>query len=744
MVVLLKAVGALTEANESINHIFYAEQHTNKHSLAHTIMTVTELLRNDENMKKFYRNHKPFKQLIIKLIEKYGAKSKYIRTDPGISYALNHLMRVLYIKSTSSCVVAKTTSTKSLKHKKDARLCSYPQCGNEETKYKSFKECKYCSSYAYCSRECRKLHSVEHMRVCDFKKNSNHDRLQQEDDNEVIYENAREQRRISDYVRRNTLQPQQCQQYAATMTYTQAKKLSKHTSNVEKQQQQHYQYKSESRYVKTKTTRSFKETKQSALSRRHSTDPSFNQDNQSIQFVRPLKTSTAVRLPDLKSNNKSSSSSSSSEQNKQSDKVSSNRRHSTNGSNQRTQEASNNTNKAYYNSKETEMFFYHDKQQMCEEDSEDDGESLDTSNSSLESTVSAASSKAQDEDEEEKKELFDFFKKHQKKQQKLIAEQDEIETERDAKLAHNHNHHHQHDMSDTDGDIDEQERRSQLKVMKEFEKTLNFVSNATTSINILPSNTSDDQLTPSLGLKAPQISLATLCYDNDSNKENDNTCDDTIQNETTLVKQDNNNKIVINNSVNSNLLLNSFASEVNPHKRVCHPINENDTEDEVEAKKFKKPLSSYLPLSIQPIVKRDSIKQQQQQQKQAKDMTINSTLSTTTANLDCFPIESTPIFDLSESTTNARRKNLAAQLDLNTTARNTGEVLMTLAKRQIKVKESKQITATSSLNLSQYAALTNAEATDSFIAIAKTELPKDLKKSLKDDAKREKKNCILQ
>jgi hypothetical protein len=46
-------------------------------------MTVTELLRYNENMKIFYRYHKPFKQLIVQLIEKYGAKSKYIRTDPG-------------------------------------------------------------------------------------------------------------------------------------------------------------------------------------------------------------------------------------------------------------------------------------------------------------------------------------------------------------------------------------------------------------------------------------------------------------------------------------------------------------------------------------------------------------------------------------------------------------------------------------------------------------------------------------
>lgn len=164
MIVLLKASGAYptivnNDQVEQINHIFYAEQHTNKHSLAHTIMTVTELLRNDENMKLFYRYHRPFKQLIIQLYKKYGAKSLYIRTDPGISYALNHLMRVLYIKNTmpntnsssngagltgSTLDNKKQQSSKSLNGKKKSneielksqqpRTCSNPECKNEETK----------------------------------------------------------------------------------------------------------------------------------------------------------------------------------------------------------------------------------------------------------------------------------------------------------------------------------------------------------------------------------------------------------------------------------------------------------------------------------------------------------------------------------------------------------------------------------------------------------------------------------
>ncbi len=159
MIVFLKAAGAYpikpgSGPENHVNHIFYAEQHTNKHSLAHTIMTVTELLRNDENMKVFYRYHRPFKQLIIQLYKKYGAKSQYIRTDPGISYALNHLMRVLYIKNSNppTNVVSSTTnasSTCSSVRSKNRvhssrnlladegnqpRVCSNPECSNEETK----------------------------------------------------------------------------------------------------------------------------------------------------------------------------------------------------------------------------------------------------------------------------------------------------------------------------------------------------------------------------------------------------------------------------------------------------------------------------------------------------------------------------------------------------------------------------------------------------------------------------------
>lgn len=83
-----------------INHILYAEETGCNHSLAFAIITVNELLRSDLKMKVYYRHHRHFKCLIVRLYKKYGAKSKtkFSHTYPGISYALNHLMRVLYLR----------------------------------------------------------------------------------------------------------------------------------------------------------------------------------------------------------------------------------------------------------------------------------------------------------------------------------------------------------------------------------------------------------------------------------------------------------------------------------------------------------------------------------------------------------------------------------------------------------------------------------------------------------------------
>jgi hypothetical protein len=226
MIVLLKAAGAFpvmsshsgdgsNECIENINHIYYAEQHTNKHSLAHTIMTVTELLRNDDNMKMFYRYHRPFKQLIVQLYKKYGAKSQFIRIDPGISYALNHLMRALYIKTTSSQMPNAQSassqqpqpgSSRMFETDKNeivnaastlgqclARKCANIDCENEETKYKPFKECSRCAGkVAYCSSKCKKAHIDFHRKneCLNGQKNKNKVNSIKNSEYQIIYDNV--------------------------------------------------------------------------------------------------------------------------------------------------------------------------------------------------------------------------------------------------------------------------------------------------------------------------------------------------------------------------------------------------------------------------------------------------------------------------------------------------------------------------------------------------------------------------
>jgi hypothetical protein len=191
MIVLLKATGLHNHthykqksrgvngthaAAANVNHIYYAEQNANKHSLAHTIMTITELMRYDSNMRLFYKNHKQFKHLIISLYKKYGAKSKFITIDPGISYALNHLIRVLYIQNVNrssneqqlqvikSQDVMISNANNAAINNQATRVCSNPGCSNEETKYKPFKICQKChgQNAAYCSSKCKNTHLEQH------------------------------------------------------------------------------------------------------------------------------------------------------------------------------------------------------------------------------------------------------------------------------------------------------------------------------------------------------------------------------------------------------------------------------------------------------------------------------------------------------------------------------------------------------------------------------------------------------
>jgi hypothetical protein len=161
--------------------------HANKHSLAHTIINFTELLRHDTNMLAFYRENKGLKYVLVELYKKYGAKSRYIHIDPGISYALNHLARVLYLNKRINNLDEKVPIEKNLESKSKLvskkqmltnvidgqsnnnelpRKCSHPDCFNEETKFKKFKECSDCMGRAaYCSSKCRKDHIAHHRRI---------------------------------------------------------------------------------------------------------------------------------------------------------------------------------------------------------------------------------------------------------------------------------------------------------------------------------------------------------------------------------------------------------------------------------------------------------------------------------------------------------------------------------------------------------------------------------------------------
>lgn len=386
MIVLLKASGAYptivnNDQVEQINHIFYAEQHTNKHSLAHTIMTVTELLRNDENMKLFYRYHRPFKQLIIQLYKKYGAKSLYIRTDPGISYALNHLMRVLYIKNTmpssnasssdnaSTCLDNKkqrssknlTTAKKNsseidIQTQHQPRTCSNPECKNEETKYKPFKLCSSCNgAVGYCSSRCKKSHISFHLKsecrredlslknhyqphtynriysstsTGNYQKNSQTNRRTSENlqlknfqDNyqqsipkrressagqELFYQlSTTNTRKLSKYPsmnenqRRNSVTSNMPYQEVENMCLQQAEDIS-NLNRVNPVTKNFYAKRSSMKESKSgNTVKRYSAFEDSTNFKIKTTKQIMDDTANSVQFVRPLKTSTALCLPEL-------------------------------------------------------------------------------------------------------------------------------------------------------------------------------------------------------------------------------------------------------------------------------------------------------------------------------------------------------------------------------------------------------------------------------------------------------------
>ena len=87
--------------------------------------------------------------------------------------------------------------------------------------------------------------------------------------------------------------------------------------------------------------------------------------------------------------------------------------------------------------------------------------------------------------------------------------------------------------SDSHINEDEQDIRSHFKVIKEFEKTLEFVKNAS-NLKVMPSlslNQNNDEETAIYskkisGTRAPHISLASLCYDTHKTRNTDDDKDD--------------------------------------------------------------------------------------------------------------------------------------------------------------------------------------------------------------------------
>lgn len=781
MIVLLKASGAYptiinNEQIEQINHIFYAEQHTNKHSLAHTIMTVTELLRNDENMKLFYRYHRPFKQLIIQLYKKYGAKSLYIRTDPGISYALNHLMRVLYIKnsmpvtnSTSTGVLSgsslaktqKQQSSKNLTSKKklneiesqQPRTCSNPECKNEETKYKPFKQCLNCQgNAAYCSSKCKKAHIAYHLKnECrrddlqleriDSSKQPAYNRIYSSTSTGNYQKNPTN-RRASDNLQHKNYQ-ENTQQIPPTnkrressagqeLFYqsTTTKKLSKFSSMNENHRRNSVASNmpfqefenicpatdetnnlnrinpvTKNVYAKRSSMKESKSGIGSVLRRfsafedstnsKQKTKVTMDDTTNSVQFVRPLKTSTALCLTDLtrrqslrdeqtnfkkeftkdpiKKNDSSYGSSLSSD----STSVKSNknlpgkkiktdpddvikriktpsndetdldnsvhkRRHSATAAILTT--ISKSVPKAFDDSIKTKSFpindslFYHGKQEL------NDYNQTKSSSSSKDKQKIEHTSDDDDDDDDFLSSTDSSSDSQQVKVQKYKSNldcDDEVETNRwavnneqnlgcsneriESKL---HSDIHQKDninndlYSSTVSNIneDEQDLRSHFKVVKEFEKTLEFVKNAS-NLKVMPSlslnqNNNDEETVyhkQISGLKAPQISLASLCYDTshkhepeDEDEESDDSdeddSDDTSDSEdkndqmTQQVQQMGRNlrgvNLIINNSIDSHMLTNSYSlrdpmqinelitrknNEINNKKLSYHDIKQKST-----------------------------------------------------------------------------------------------------------------------------------------------------------------------
>ncbi|CAF1045263.1 unnamed protein product [Brachionus calyciflorus] len=246
--------------------------------------------------------------------------------------------------------------------------------------------------------------------------------------------------------------------------------------------------------------------------------------------------------------------------------------------------------------------------------------------------------------------------------------------------------------SSSSNNPDEQDQKSKFKVIKEFEKTLEFVKNAS-NLKVMPLVDSENKTCDDT-LKKPHISLASLYYDrnNATNLESDSSSDEEVTNRKQESTNNNNNN---NNRVNL-IINNSLASHVDEKKPDVR--DEDFVDDEMSVfknetlnnqnkisdyKTFKIPLLpdkklEQLPLSLQPIQiqPNDYLLKNNKIYNELKVFNNISNFDSTTTNLPNLnlnplvgelPKNSTPIF--SDNTTAAyltakRKKLLNAKLDL--------------------------------------------------------------------------------
>ena len=391
----------------------------------------------------------------------------------------------------------------------------------------------------------------------------------------------------------------------------------------------------------------------------------------------------------------------------------------------------------------------------------------------------------------------------------LSQDNDEIEGEREMKYTKDLKAYQICDSYISNNLIsdDEQERQSQLKVMKEFERTLNFANNMTKvgyqsdSNSLYQLKHLMDTATSSFETKPfskPQISLETLYYDDKVKltskclmKESliDTINSDFSKKSSSDTQWSHSNRAVnLQNTHQENASRHSTNELESKDKKHFTAIKEDNEYENGAASKgipikddsklFKKPSLLSVKNENNKLVSKKSLISNNN----LKDFSINSNASSVVNNC---PQESTPIYNC-EQTATARRKYLLSKLDLNSTFRtgsmdkdkmlfsgkldlipevskgNTGNEIKQHQEENKKISKNSDLTnemcannndivnfkqdkvSNKPLNISQYITLNNASATSAFVVISKADVPKDLKKTLKEEFKKEKKNCIIQ